>query len=77
MKKYVDKCISLVQKLSENQNLMLPIACLFLGIIIGFWISPVKNGVSIWCDNTVGSNNGNCRNEGFKLNNTREKYKNK
>lgn len=53
------KKLELIKKLSDQDKIrVLSVICAFLGgIIIGFYISPIKKG--IYCGNNNGNNNGN------------------
>lgn len=39
--------------MDKHKNLLIASNCLFLGIVIGFFLAPIKNGIS------CGNNSGN------------------
>lgn len=47
------------QTFDKYGKYLLPTLCLVVGILIGFLLSPIKNGkVTLFSGNTIGSNNG-------------------
>lgn len=41
--------------MSKRETRLLALACTFIGIVIGFLLSPIKKGISVTCgnDNTI------------------------
>lgn len=43
---------------TKYADYLLPILCFVTGILIGIWLSPIKNGrIAVFSNNTIGSNN--------------------
>lgn len=58
MRDFLDKVKEVFEReWSGEEKVLIMLCCVFLGVIYGFLISPIKKGIS------VGNNNGNNYNE--------------